>query len=671
LPAPRVIALRNRNRQETAINQREDPGPSPAAPRLSLAPQLRDDADRASSSTEELEEARARIEELSASLDAASEESGRYRDLFALAPHSYLVTDPEGTILEANQATLRLLRTDLDRLHGEQVTIFLKDIGSETLASKLDRLRLGQEVGGWQTYVQPNGGGPFPATVSATAAVDLQGQVVGLRWQLHDISDHKLAEERIAFRANHDRLTGLPNGAMFEERLGFALARARREGTAVAVLYIDLDNFKAVNDTRGHSTGDELLRQVATRLHETSRDTDLVARLGGDEFAILLSDLAAEEAAAGEEPRSVLGMAEWVAKRVQEALRTPFEVAESRIYATGSIGISVFPLDAENEQAILRNADGAMYRSKKLGPGGYATHVGHVSQDEMAIRALELQAAVESEQWVLHYQPMVDLARGFILGTEALLRWQKPDGTLVQPQQFIHLAEDLGLIEQIGDWVLREVSRQSHAWHQQGMDIDISLNLSAHQLWDTGFAKRVIDTLTAAHVDPTSVVLEITESVAMTDPDRRLEILWDLHNHGVRLAIDDFGTGYSSLSRLRHLPVDMLKIDQSFVQSLSDGRDGNNLGSAVIQLAHILGMTPLAEGIETREQQHYLITHGCTQGQGYLFSRPLTAEQMAAQYRERIDTGVLWGPGNPVPAGYGTRQEDDVSDDADRSSPQV
>ncbi|HZP90325.1 MAG TPA: EAL domain-containing protein, partial [Actinomycetota bacterium] len=450
-----------------------------------------------------------------------------------------------------------------------------------------------------------------------------------------DVTEQKQAEEHAAFVAYHDRLTELPNRAMFEELLDLALARARRHETAVAVITMDVDDFKLVNDSLGHETGDELLRQLAQRLREATRETDLVARQGGDEFLLLLADLDRGGTALREGTSGAALVAESVATRIQEALSTPFQLAGTEIYVSASMGISVFPRDADDAATLLKNADAAMYRSKRTAPGGYIVHA---EQEDDALGRLSLttrlRKAVENRHWTLHYQPVVDLVRGEVVGVEALLRWADPNGGLVPPGEFIPLAEEMGLIEAIGDWVIEELGRQDAVWRSEGMRLrELSFNLSPRQLWQPEISDRIVGRLEAFDVDPERVVVEITESAAMIDPDRTQRILWDLHARGLRLAIDDFGTGYSSLSRLKHLPVDVLKVDRSFVRDVASDEQAGSMVRAIIQLAQGLGMVPLAEGIETEEEWRFLVDSGCPLGQGYHFSRPVPADEVLARHR--------------------------------------
>ena len=445
---------------------------------------------------------------------------------------------------------------------------------------------------------------------------------------IFDITERKNAEEQVAFLAYHDKLTGLPNRVLFEEMLEASLARARRHELAVGVLYLDLDNFKLVNDSLGHHAGDALLRQLAERLRGCTRETDLVARQGGDEFLLLLADLERGPSATTEIDAEVVA-AESVAVRVREALQRPFDLDGTLFYATGSVGISLFPRDGTDPTTLMMNADAAMYQAKRTGPGSYVVFT---RGDEDCVGKLSfttrLRRAVEHEDWVLHFQPVVDLQSGKVTGAEALVRWHEPNGGLVPPGQFIPLAEELGLIEAIGDWVMGDLVRQQAEWQSQGIELTVGFNLSPRELWSTRLPERILGKLKRGGVDPTTVVVEITESTAMADPDRTQRILAEMHAWGLKLAIDDFGTGYSSLSRLKHLPVDILKIDRSFVSRVDEDIDNANMVRAMIDLAQNLGMIPLAEGIETQSEVEFLVESGCPFGQGFHLGRPMPASEI-------------------------------------------
>jgi diguanylate cyclase (GGDEF)-like protein/PAS domain S-box-containing protein len=470
-------------------------------------------------------------------------------------------------------------------------------------------------------------GTEFPIELMVTR-LDVPGPPMFLA-HIRDITERKNAERQLAFLAYHDRLTGLPSRTMFEDVLEMGLARARRHDQAVAVAYIDLDHFKLVNESLGHHGGDELLRQVAARLSRTSRETDLVARPGGDEFVLLLADLQRTIVPAATGADNAMLVAETVVSRIHEALHAPFMVGGTEVFVSASIGVSIFPADADNGRSLLKNAEGAMFRSKRSGPGRYVVYPSGIPETSSALSlATRLRRAVEANPWVVHYQPLLELASGRMVGVEALLRWDDPEQGLIQPASFIPLAEEMGLMEAIGDWLLQEVLRQLTEWNGQGLALDVSMNLSARQLWQPDFAEGLLDHVRSGGVDPTRIVVEMTETTAMTDPDRTMEILRTIRASGIRIAIDDFGTGYSSLSRLRELPVDILKIDRSFVHDIPHGKDAGTMVTTIIRLAHGLGMASLAEGIETEEQRQFLLDQGCLYGQGFLIGRPLPAPEI-------------------------------------------
>jgi diguanylate cyclase (GGDEF)-like protein/PAS domain S-box-containing protein len=444
-----------------------------------------------------------------------------------------------------------------------------------------------------------------------------------------DVTQRKQAEEQVAFLAFHDKLTGLPNRAMFEQLLEVAIAGAARHHLSLAVLSLDIDDFKLVNDGLGHEAGDELLRDVAARLRSATRETDLVARQGGDEFMMLLSDLERGEPVVGDPAEHAVAVASSVATRVHEALLSPFTLSETELFISASIGISVYPADASDGPALLKNADQAMFRSKRLGPGSSEVYSNEGSDSFGRLSfSTRLRKAVERQHWVLHYQPVVDLGSADMVGVEALIRWRDPAGGLIAPGEFIPLAEEMGLIEAIGDWTIRELSRQASAWRKEGLRMDTSFNLSPRQLWQPDLVRSIMEQLELADLDPGSVVVEIIESAAMIDPERTQRVLRQLSDRGLRLALDDFGTGYSSLARLKHMPVDILKIDRSFVRDIPGDEDACAMVRAVIQLAVGLGMTPVAEGIETEAQWAFLLESGCTLGQGFHFARPMPAAQV-------------------------------------------
>jgi len=433
----------------------------------------------------------------------------------------------------------------------------------------------------------------------------------------------ELATEQMSYMAEHDVLTGLPNRALLTDRLAQSIALAHRYEKKVALMYLDLDHFKHVNDSLGHAVGDQLLQSVATRLQTCLRLSDTVSRQGGDEFVVLLPGI-------DEVKDSVL-----TAEKIIEAMARPHEVSSNQLHVTFSIGISIYPDDARDVGTMLRNADTAMYQAKKTGRNHY-----HLYHPEMNTRAVARQSieqalhlALEERRFVLHYQPKVNLDTGAITGSEALIRMQESDNQLVCPEHFITVAEESGLILPIGRWGLHEACRQAQAWLQAGLDIgQIAVNVSSREFHSKDFFDSVISTLGDTGLDPSRLELEMTESGLMQDTEPTKVLLNGLKKLGVKIAIDDFGTGYSSLSYLLHFPIDTLKIGQSFVQDLENdtGGSGQAIVSAVIGIGTSLKQRVVAEGIETRQQLAFLQSHHCAEGQGYYFSRPVAAVEFAA-----------------------------------------
>ena len=460
---------------------------------------------------------------------------------------------------------------------------------------------------------------------------DERGQPMHSQGVMMDISERKRAEEQVAFLAYHDDLTGLPNRSMFEELLELSIARARRHDGSVAVVHVDVDDFTLVNDSLGHQNGDVLLTELAHRLRIATRETDLVARKGGDQFLLLLADL--ERDGSGDLDAALI-RAESVAERIHEVLREPFVVDGTELYISVSAGISLFPQDAPDAANLLHNAEVAMHESKKAGPAGYTVSSRGAADPKSKLSYVtRLRKAVEGSHWVLHYQPVVELVTGSTVGVEALIRWADPGGRTIPPSDFIPLAEELGLIEAIGDWVLDEVGRQDRIWRENGLDLEIGFNLSPRQFWQPDLSQRILSKIEAGSLDPTRLMVEITESSAMMDPDRAQQVLWDLHTRGLRIAIDDFGTGYSNLARLREAPVEVLKIDRTFVMNVDSDPKAASIVTAFIDLGRGMGMTTLAEGIETEGEWRFLAEHGCTLGQGFYFSKPVTGDEIVERHR--------------------------------------
>lgn len=451
--------------------------------------------------------------------------------------------------------------------------------------------------------------------VTSSLVRDAEGKPKYYSTVVEDISRRKHVEEQLLHLANHDALTGLPNRSLLLDRLSQALVFAERSGGQVAVMLIDLDRFKNINDSLGHEAGDKIIVEVARRLGASLRTGDTVARLGGDEFVVVMPDVAREDGVVV------------VAQQILEALSRPMTIQGHEFYPTASIGISLFPKDGADNQALLKNADTAMYRAKDAGRNNFQFYAHEMNSRALDRLKLEsgMRRALEREEFCLHYQPQMDIASGRIVGVEALMRWQPPGQPMVFPGDFIPIAEETGLIVPMGEWVLREACRRRKAWDEAGMDgqFKMAVNLSARQFRQRDIVGMVSAVLRETGCRPEWLELEITESVVMENPETAAETLHKLSDMGVHLSIDDFGTGYSSLSYLKRFPIDSLKIDRSFVRDITTDADDAAIAKAVIALAHSLKLTVIAEGVETDAQLDFLRKQRCDQMQGYYLSRPL------------------------------------------------
>jgi diguanylate cyclase (GGDEF)-like protein/PAS domain S-box-containing protein len=526
------------------------------------------------------------------------------------------------------------LQGHLERVHPDDRT----EVGNALRVALHDGSPLDREF----RVLRPDGDVRWVYARAAQASVQA-GQGTGLRGIYQDITERhesarvlEEANERLTRIALYDRLTGLPNRALLVDELRRSLARAMRNGLRVDVLYLDVDDFKAINDSRGHHAGDEVLAALAGRLTEAVRATDVVGLLGpstlgrlhGDEFAVVLDSCAAPEA---------------VVHRIAELLKTPLQLSSGEVFISMSIGVATAqaPSADDSPDALLAMANLAMHEAKRIGKAGHVVFEPHLHDAARDRHELghELRQALANGEFELAYQPVVLLDGGAIIGAEALVRWRHPQRGMVPPDVFIGRAEETGLILPLGEWVLNEACRQAAAWVALGHpDLTIAVNVSGRQLREAAFVPMVREALATSGLPADNLVLEMTESILMERDDEAIAMLTALRLDGVHLAIDDFGTGYSSLGSLRRLPVDLLKIDRSFIASLPDDDDAGTIAWAVVRLGHTLGMPVLAEGVETPEQHEALRRFGCDQAQGYLFGRPMPAAELEAALGDRLPT---------------------------------
>ncbi len=533
---------------------------------------------------------------------------------FAAATNEGIFFHKDGILTDVNESLLAIGGYTREEMIGHELWEFVPGEWHQTMG---DYMREGREDPYEAEVVHKNG---------HRVAVELVGKTIILRGEAHrlgavrDITARKHAEARIQYLAHHDMLTGLPNRAYLTERLTTILALARRHGTLVAIMFIDLDNFKTVNDLLGHHVGDVLLKQVAGRIKEVLREADMVSRLGGDEFLVILADFAAPEDAAK------------VAEKLLQVISAPIELEGRELCANASIGISVFPRDGDNADDLIRNADAAMYSAKDHGRGHSRFYTPGLADEGAATLAREtrLRQAVQRGEFVVFYQPQLRVGDLRLAGIEALVRWRHPERGLTDPAEFIEFAETRGLIDEIGQYVLREACRQNKAWQDAGYAaLPISVNVSAVQFRRGDLVAGVKRVLEDTGLEGRYLELELTESLLM-DKDIVGSALAGLRALGVRITIDDFGTGYSSLGYLKRYPIDKLKIDRSFIDDLGTDADERAIAIAIINLAKTLKLTALAEGVERQEQLEFLREHGCDEFQGYLAGGPVAAEEFSA-----------------------------------------
>jgi diguanylate cyclase (GGDEF)-like protein/PAS domain S-box-containing protein len=547
------------------------------------------------------------------------------RQVLETMADALLVLDTNAIVRLANPAACELLGRRRDELLGAHASSCL-DPG--LLADTLAALRRGDKVQDVEASHTLADGARRTLSVSANAMYDSNDVPSAFVYVLADITSRKEAEERIRFLAYFDNLTDLPNRAQFNEQLGRTLADAAANNRKLAMFFLDLDRFKRINDTLGHGAGDQLLQAVAERIRNCVRHCDfltarsgresqsIIARLGGDEFIVVLSDIVRAEDSA------------IVARRILDVLAEPFGIDNHEVFVSASVGISLYPRDGHDAQALLKNADTAMYHAKDAGRNNYQFYQPSMNAATMERLALEsdLRKALERGELELYYQPQVNYRTGKVIGSEALLRWRHPVRGLMAPADFVHLAEEAGLLAPIGEWVLRTACSQTYLWQQSGYGpMHIAVNLSERQFRQHNLVETVAKALNESGLAPRALDLELTENIIMDHSPETLKTLYELKAMGIKISVDDFGTGYSSLGYLKRFPVDLIKIDHTFVRDLATSPDDAAITTAIIAMARSLKLEVLAEGVETPAQAEFLIDHGCALMQGYMFGRPLPA----------------------------------------------
>ena len=496
-----------------------------------------------------------------------------------------------------------------------------------------------EQFGEWQGEIwnRRKSGETFPELLTINKVENSQGEITHYVGVFTDITAIKQSEDQLAYLAHHDPLTGLANRLLLNSNLEQIIKRAQNKDKQVAVLFLDLDRFKNINDSMGHPQGDRLLEVVAKRLTSNIRDMDMISRLGGDEFVIVADNLEHVSDAAQ------------IAESTLTSLNNPFQISGHEIFVNASIGISVFPKDGKDVETLIKNADAAMYRAKEKGRNNfqfYTEELTAVAFEKMSLET-SLRHALDKNEFILHYQPQISLQTGRLVGMEALIRWQHPERGMVSPAKFIPIAEETGLIVPIGEWVLRTACKQNQQWIENGLPpVSVAVNLSARQFHSKGLTDLVSQTLESTGLDAQHLELELTESLMMQDADLSIKIMEEFDRMGVKLSIDDFGTGYSSLSHMKHFPIDKLKIDQSFVHDIGTNRDDKEIVVSIIMLGHSMNLNVIAEGVETKEQLDYLREHHCDEIQGYYYSRPVPADEFETFFTKQFESPVKPGSKN-------------------------
>jgi diguanylate cyclase (GGDEF)-like protein/PAS domain S-box-containing protein len=549
---------------------------------------------------------------------ALRESEEKYRALFEESYDGLFISSPAGKYIDINRKAIQMFGYD-----SKEEMLGL-DLAKDIYANSADREKIISSVNkhGFAEYevvAKKKNGGTITTLCSFTAVKDKSGSITAYRGIIRDITEKKLAEQLIWKQANFDTLTGLPNRDMFRDRLRQEVKKSDRENHPLALLLIDLDQFKEVNDTLGHEVGDLLLQEVSKRIRACIRESDTLARLGGDEFTVVLPDI------------SVTGHIEDVALKIINRLAEPFQLGNEMVYISASLGITIYPNDADDIDALMKNADQAMYVAKGKGRNRYSYFTHSLQQEAQSRLRLinDLRGALKDSQFKVHFQPIIELTTGQIHKAEALIRWQHPERGMVSPADFIPLAEETGLINEIGDWVFRESARWAGLWNRQFKDsCQISVNMSPVQFHhNVNICDDWMKCLDELGLAGNSIVIEITEGLLLNAGSDVIKNLLKFRDAGIQVAIDDFGTGYSTLSYLKKFDIDYLKIDRSFVTNLETDPNNMALSEAIIVMSHKLGLKVIAEGVETEAQRNMLVAAGCDFGQGYLFSKPVPPDE--------------------------------------------
>ncbi|WP_428738302.1 sensor domain-containing protein [Sulfurimonas sp.] len=538
---------------------------------------------------------------------------------------SVISTDNCGNILTWNNGSKKLFGYDTFEAIGKNIKIIYSNQNEITLTQCFQNINDGINLNAELLLVDKNQN-EIICDVSLSASKDDLGQIIGYIGYIQDITKQKetqrmleIQTEKLRHQAHHDMLTNLPNRVLFRDRLDQTIASAKRHDKKFALLFIDLDQFKNINDSLGHHVGDQVLIEASKRLTSVIREEDTLSRLGGDEFTIILKDI-------HESQNAII-----VAQKIIDILREPIIIKELELYVSSSIGISIYPDDTKEGDNLIKYADAAMYKAKDEGRSNYQFYSSDMTESafERVIMEQSLRVAIKEESFVVHYQPQIDSNTDKVVGMEALVRWEHSDVGMISPDKFIPLAEETGMIIQIDLIVLRYAMKQFKDWIDQGLEPGkLSLNLSAKQIENKNFIEILSDTMKTLHFDPAWLTLEITEGQIMKNPEDSIKRLKEINNLGIEIAIDDFGTGYSSLAYLKRLPVNKLKIDKVFVEGLPDDDEDIAISKAIIALAQILNLKLVAEGVETKEQQEFMLANGCDVIQGYYYSKPLDANNM-------------------------------------------